>query len=226
MIYIEKYIERGMPERSTQMFIQINEEKIEFTKVEIIVLEQGITDLFESFDKKTLGELTKQKKYEHLKNFVEEQKHLKNVPAGAAIKSLKEEGNHTYRQFLNNYGDTTYSRFVVSGDEDLLKRRGIYTIIANNELKFCGVCARTFKERFNQHIGNIYAKGCYRDGTSTHCHVNANITKLLQTSDVHFAIYPMENEKAMNKLKNAIVKRFEPEWNLRSNREVFELTST
>lgn len=208
------------------MFIQINEEKIELTKVEIIVLEQGIADLFESFDKKTLGELTKQKKYEHLKDCVNKQKYLLDMPAGAALKSLKEEGNPIYRQFLNNYGDLIYSRFVVSGDENLLKQRGIYTIVANNELKFCGVCARTFKERFNQHIGSIYAKGCYRDGTSTHCHVNAKITQLLPTSDVHFAIYPMENEKAMNKLKNAIVKRFEPEWNLRSNREIFELSSS
>ncbi|MEK4386154.1 hypothetical protein MKZ25_10135 [Solibacillus sp. FSL W7-1464] len=208
------------------MFIQINEEEIEFTEVEISVLEQGIADLFERFDKRTLGELTEQKKYEHLKDLINEHSHLVDMPAGAALKVLKNEGNYLYRQFLNNYGDLVYSRFVVSGDEELLKQRGVYTVIANNELKFCGVCARTFKERFNQHIGNIYAKGCYRDGTSTHCHVNAKITQLLPASDVHFAIYPMENEKAMNKLKNAIVKRFEPEWNIRSNREVFELTSS
>ena len=208
------------------MFIQINEAEIEFTKVEMIVLEQGIVDLFESFDKKTLGELTNQKKYTHLKDFVNEQSHIKDLPAGAALKALKMEGNQFYRQFLNNYGDLIYSRFVVSGDQDILKQQGVYTIIANNELKFCGVCARTFKERFNQHIGNIYAKGCYRDGTSTHCHVNAKITQLLRNSDVHFAVYPMKNEKAMNKLKNAIVKRFEPEWNIRSNREMFELSTS
>lgn len=208
------------------MIIHINGEKIEFTKLDIVVLEQGIANLFESFDKKTLGELTKQKKYEHLKSFVNEQTHLMEMPAGTALKALKNEGNHFYKQFLNNYGDLIYSRFIVSGDESLLKLRGVYTIVANNELKFCGVCARSFKERFNQHIGYIYAKGCFRDGTSTHCHVNANITQLLPTSDVHFAVYPMGDEKAMNKLKNAIIKRFEPEWNIRSNRKIYELTSS
>lgn len=208
------------------MFIQINGEKLEFTKIDITVIEQGIADLFESFDKKTLGKLTKQKKYEHLKSFVNEQTHLMDMPAGAALKTLKIEGNHFYKQFLNNYGDLIYSRFVVNGDEDLLKQRGVYTIVSNNELKFCGVCARTFKERFNQHIGNIYAKGCFRDGSSTHCHINANITHLLPTSDVHFAVYPMEDEKVMNKMKNAIVKRFEPEWNIRSNKEIYELSSS
>ncbi|MGN7477293.1 hypothetical protein ACTHOQ_05515 [Solibacillus silvestris] len=208
------------------MFIKINGERIDFTKVELIVIEQGIADLFESFDKKTLHELAAQKKYEHLKSYVEKHAvHMKDLPAGKALKKLKDEGNIFYKQFLNNYGDLAYSRFIVKGDEHLLKQKGVYTIIANNEMKFCGVCARSFKERFNQHIGNIYAKGCFRDGTATHCHVNAKITQMLPANDVHFAIYPMEHEKDMNSLKNAIIKRFEPEWNLRSNRDIYELTT-
>ena len=208
------------------MYLTIQGERRDFLKVELVVLEQGITDLFQSFDKKTLQELISQKKYEHLQYDVEQHAiHMVDLPAGEALKRMKAEGNTLYKQFLNNYGDLTYSRFIVNGDDDLLKKKGVYTIIAKNELKFCGVCARSFKERFNQHIGNIYAKGCFRDGTATHCHVNANITQLLATSDVHFAIYPMEQEKDMNSLKNAIVKRFEPEWNLRSNRDLYELTS-
>ncbi|MBD8032940.1 MULTISPECIES: GIY-YIG nuclease family protein [Solibacillus] len=208
------------------MHIQVKGQKIKFNKVELLVLEQGIENLFVSFDKKTLNELTLQKKYEHLQE--EASRHAQHVidwPAGKALKQLKDEGNIFYKQFLNNYGDLTYTRFIVNGEDELLKQKGIYTIIVNNELKFCGVCARTFKERFNQHIGNIYAKGCFRDGTATHCHVNANITLMLPDNDVHFAIYPMEDEKEMNSLKNAIINRFEPEWNLRSNRDLYELTS-
>ena len=217
---------RGFSKGEGKLYLTIQGERIEFSKVELIVLEQGITDLFQSFDKKTLHELVSQKKYEHLKCDVEQHAiHMVDLPAGEALKRMKAEGNSLYKQFLNNYGDLAYSRFIVNGDDHILKQKGIYTIIVNNELKFCGVCARSFKERFNQHIGNIYAKGCFRDGTATHCHVNANITQLLATSDVHFAIYPMEQEKDMNSLKNAIVKRFEPEWNLRSNGDLYELTT-
>lgn len=43
------------------MLIQVKGEKIRFTKIEMLVLEQGIVNLFESFDKKTLHELTLQK---------------------------------------------------------------------------------------------------------------------------------------------------------------------
>ena len=86
-------------------------------------------------------------------------------PAGEALLELKFIGNPFYKQFLNNYGDLAYSRFVVKGNEELLQKKGVYNIIVNNELVFSGVCAKSFKERFNQHIGNISAKGCFRDGT-------------------------------------------------------------
>lgn len=226
-IFIAKLEREGdFTKGEVKMYLTIQGERIDFTKVELVVLEQGITDLFQSFDKKTLHELVSQKKYEHLKCEVEQHTfHLLDVPAGEALKKMKDQGITLYKQFLNNYGDLTYSRFIVNGDDELLKQKGIYTIIVNNELKFCGVCARSFKERFNQHLGTIYAKGCFRDGTATHCHINANITQMLATDEVYFGIYPMTNEKDMNSLKNAIIKRFEPEWNLRSNRDLYELTS-
>lgn len=208
------------------MFVTLHGERYDFHKVDIIVIEQGIHNLFESFDKKTLHELINQKKYEQLKPYIEENyMHLLKWPAGKAIMHLKDMGNGFYKQFLNNYGDLAYSRFFVEGDEQLLRNNGVYTVIVDDELMFCGVCARSFKERFNQHLGTIYAKGCFRDGTATHCHINAKITQKINSTNVHFAIYPMEDKHEIQRLKNAIIKRFEPEWNLRSNKDTPELFS-
>ncbi|WP_413367471.1 hypothetical protein [Lysinibacillus sp. 3P01SB] len=198
------------------MYVSIGDKRFDFHKIEIDVLEMGIENTFAKFDKMTLGELVGQKKYEHLKQQTE--KHygsLLELSAGEALLALKDAGDSFYRKFLNNYGDKLYSRFVVKGKEELLLQNGVYNIIVNDELTFSGVCARSFKERFNQHIGNISAKGCYRDGTATHCHVNARLTELFGKESIHFSICPIEDKKEMNQLKNAIIRRFEPIWNLR-----------
>ncbi len=205
------------------MYVTLGDKRYDFRKIEIDVLEMGIENTFAKFDKMTLGELARQKKYEHLKEQTE--KHygsLLDLSAGEALLLLKNEGDSFYRKFLNNYGDKRYSRFVVQGNDALLLQNGVYNIIVNNELTFTGVCARSFKERFNQHIGNISAKGCYRDGTATHCHVNARLTELFGKADIYFSICPMDDKKEMNQLKNAMIRRFEPIWNLRVGKEESE----
>lgn len=205
------------------MYVSIGDKRFDFQKIELDVLEMGIENTFAKFDKMTLSELVGQKKYEHLKGQTE--KHydsLLELSAGQALLTLKDAGDAFYRQFLNNYGDKLYSRFVVKGNEELLQQNGVYNVIVNDELAFSGVCARSFKERFNQHIGNISAKGCYRDGTATHCHINARLTEQFGKADIHFSICPMEDKKEMNQLKNAIIRRFEPIWNLRLGKEETE----
>ena len=205
------------------MYVTIGNKHFDFQKIEIDVLEMGIENTFAKFDKMTLGELLGQKKYEQLKQQTE--KHhgpLLDWPAGKALLEMKNTGNPFYRQFLNKYGDMLYSHFVVKGNEELLQQHGVYNVIVEGELVFTGVCARSFKERFNQHLGNISAKGCYRDGTATHCHINARLTERFGKADVHFSVCPMEDKKEMNQLKNAIIRRFEPVWNLRAGKEDVE----
>ena len=203
------------------MYVTIGDKRFDFQKVELNVLEMGIENTFAKFDKMTLGELLRQKKYEHLKSDAEADcSWLLDRPVGEALLELKFIGNPFYKQFLNNYGDLAFSRFVVKGNEDLLQKKGVYNIIVNNELVFSGVCARSFKERFNQHIGNISAKGCFRDGTATHCHINARLTELFDKEKILFSICPMKDTKEMNYLKNSIIRRFEPIWNLRMGKEV------
>ncbi len=208
------------------MYVTLGDKRFDFRKIEIDVLDMGIENTFAKFDKMTLGELSRQKKYDHLKEQTEKQYgSLLNLSAGEALLTLKNNGDSFYKEFLNNYGDKRFSRFVVQGNEALLSQSGVYNIIVNNELTFAGVCARSFKERFNQHLGNISAKGCYRDGTATHCHVNARLTELFGKADIYFSICPMNDKKEMNQLKNALVRRFEPIWNLRVGKEESEQRS-
>lgn len=202
------------------MHVTIGNRRYDFHKVQLQLIENGIDNLFAKFHKMPLRQLVEHKKYAHLKALtLEKLDHLLDTPAGMALLSLKQKGDLFYQAFLNNYGDKSYARFTVKGNEYYLNRKGVYTIIVNNELVFCGVCARNFKERFNQHIGNISAKGCYRDGTATHCHLNARLSEVLGKEKVHFSICPMTDTKEMNQLKNSIIKRFEPSWNLKSGRE-------
>lgn len=203
------------------MFISIGDERYDFQKAQIKPIETGIQNLFARFNKMTLGELVSQKKYEHLKALtLSDYTHLLDQPTGEALMDLKESGDVFYKKFLNNYGDLTYFRFTVGGNEQLLSKKGVYNIIVDDQLVFSGVCARSFRERFNQHIGNISAKGCYRDGTATHCHINARLYEVFDKAKVMFTICPLTDSKEMNHLKNSIIKRFEPEWNIKSNKEL------
>lgn len=204
------------------MYITMGKDRFEFEKIGIEVLETGLENVFSRFDKMTLEQLVHQKKYEHLCKTTQQQySALLGDPAGQALLELKEGKHGFYREFLNNYGDLSYTKFVVEGSEESLKKKGVYLVLCDEELVFTGVCARSFRERFNQHLGNISAKGCYRDGTATHCHINAQLTRKLAGHHMSFAICTMEHKKEMNALKNAIINRFEPIWNLRSNQESF-----
>lgn len=198
------------------MIITVGEDRFQFAKVGIDVLETGLENVFSRFDKMTLGQLVQHKKYEHLRTVTEQQYGaLLHDPAGQALLELKESQHAFYRAFLNNYGDLAYSKFVVQEQGELLQKTGVYLVLCGEELVFAGGCARSFRERFNQHLGNISAKGCYRDGTATHCHINAQITRKLAGHELAFAICALDDKKEMNALKAAIINRFEPIWNLR-----------
>lgn len=208
------------------MYITIGDCRFDFQKVDIEVLEKGIENTFAKFNKMTIRQLLTQKKYVHLAKTVEAHYDwLLDKPAGTAVLELKMMGDLFYKHFLNNYGDLCFTRFIVQGKEAFLQKNGVYNIIVDNELVFTGVCARSFKERFNQHIGNVSAKGCFKDGTATHCHINARLTEIIHQRKVHFYIYPMKDKQEMIQLKNAIVRRFEPVWNLRAGNKSTTLSS-
>lgn len=202
------------------MYVKIGDREFPFYHVELEVVKTGIQNTFANFDKKTLGQLIQHPRYKPLKDKVEnDYNHLLRESAGTALFNLKKQGDLFYKEFLNKYGDLTYSQLVVKGNESLLNKTGVYLIILDDELVFTGVCANSFKTRFNQHIGNISPKSCFKDGTATHCHINARITHHFERSKVHFKICPLKNNDEMKEVKNSIIDRFEPVWNLRFGRE-------
>ncbi|MFP3917314.1 hypothetical protein U5N28_05820 [Lysinibacillus telephonicus] len=202
------------------MYVKIGDREFSFYRVDLDILKTGIQDIFSHFDKKTIRELLLQPRYKNIKDIFESNyKQFLDYPAGEVLFTLKKNKDPVYKLFLNNYGDLVYSQFVVKGNESLLNKSGLYMITVDEELVFAGVCANSFKLRFNQHIGNISPKCCYKDGTATHCHVNAKITESLPKGKVYFKICPMKNMDETKKVKNAIINRFEPIWNLRFGRE-------
>lgn len=202
------------------MYVKLGDREFGFYKLDVEFLETGIKDTFARFDKKTMRELLRHRRYEGLKNqFQGKYEQYLDVPAGQALCDLKYKGDSFYQLFLNKYGDLTYSHFVVTGNETLLNKTGVYTIVADDELVFTGVCANAFRLRFNQHIGNISPKCCFKDGTATHCHINSKITEIYPKAKIQFKICPMTDLNQMKNLRNAIINRFEPIWNIRYGRE-------
>lgn len=202
------------------MYLSIGDREYSFQKVELEIIKSNISNTFANFDKKTMRELIEHRRYSSVKVVVEnEYQELLDESVGKALLQLKNEKDSFYKEFLNNYGDLNYTQFVVKGNDSVLSKKGIYTIVIDDQLVFAGVCANTFKLRFNQHIGNISPKCCYKDGTATHCHINARITEQLATAKIAFHVCPMKDVDEMKYVKNAIIKRFEPEWNLRTSRE-------
>ena len=102
------------------MFVTIGDTRFDFYKVDINVVESGFKNTFAKFEKMTLGEPVRKKKYEHLKIATEKlYPQLLDKAAGQVILFIKLSGDSFYKQFLNNYGDFTYSRLVVNGSDDL-----------------------------------------------------------------------------------------------------------
>lgn len=201
------------------MYVTIGEREYTFHKINIKIIEQNIKHAFKNFNKKTIRELLEHRRYQNLKENVQTNyRFLLDEPVGKALYFLKMNGDLYYKEFLNNYGDLTYCQFVVKGNESLLNKKGVYFIVMGDKLVFCGVCNHPFKLRFNQHIGNISPKCFFKDGTATHCHINARINENLSNANIYFKVCPLEDVKEMKMLKNAIVNRFEPEWNLRFGR--------
>lgn len=203
------------------MLVKLGDREFAFHRIKIEIVTNDIQEPYKLFDKKTIRQLLQHSRYKHLKDAVyQNYEHILDTPAGQALYQLKTEKDPFYMQFLNKYGDLTYCNFVAKGSESILSQKGVYTIIKNDELVFAGVCNNPFKLRFNQHIGNIAPKSCFRDGTATHCHINANIAASALDSTIYFQVCPMDDLEEMKMLKNTIIDRFEPKWNLRFGRDM------
>ncbi|MED3660870.1 hypothetical protein NST62_06140 [Ureibacillus sp. FSL K6-8385] len=203
------------------MHVKIGGKEFYFHRVRIELLETGIREPFRFFDKKTIRDLLQHRRYQHLKDKVfNDYCDILDMPAGPALYSMKQNNDLFYKEFLNNYGDLDYCQFVVKGNESVLNKKGVYTVIMNDKIVFAGICNNKFKLRFNQHIGNVSPKSCFRDGTATHCHINAKIAQHITDNNIHFQVCPLSDVGEMKLVKNWIIDRFEPLWNLRFGSDI------
>jgi hypothetical protein len=58
-----------------------------------------------------------------------------NTALGTFILQLKEDGDLTYRRFLNKHGDLAYCTFQIS-DQRYLNEIGVYAYFVGDELKW------------------------------------------------------------------------------------------
>lgn len=131
---------------------------------------------------------------------------------GKFLLELKTNNDSLYKQFLNTYGDSTYSVFGID-DEKVLSKKGIYFYTLEDEIKYIGRCRDTFKKRINSGYGKISPKNCFKDGQSTNCRINSTITKY--KDNIKFWVYELDDNKKIEDLELELISSINPEWNCR-----------
>lgn len=169
-------------------------------------------NIFALKNNKTLQETLNHKRYMKLKSESYE-KYLEFLdwPLGKFLYHLKLNCDQFYKQFLNRYGDLTYSNFVIS-DNTCFSLKGIYAYSAGDELKYIGRCRDSMKKRINQGYGKIHPKNCYLDGQATNCHLNALITEA--KSEICLWLKSMEDNAEIEQLEKLLIADHAPAWNL------------
>ena len=171
------------------------------------------TDVFKDKNNKSLQETLLSSRYLKFKTYTEENySQYISMMLGEFLYMLKSSNDIFYKEFLNDYGDLAYSRFMLS-DSSQYSLKGVYFYYVNNELKYIGRCRDSMQKRVNSGYGNISPKNCYIDGQSTNCKVNALVTQ--NRESVVLKIYPMDDVKEIEELESRFIDELMPEWNSR-----------
>jgi hypothetical protein len=186
--------------------------ELEFSRVSLLFLESGLTNLFALKNDKTLEETLLDPKY---KKFAK--KIVVNYPLslqkklGNFLLELKNNTDPFYLEFLNKYGDTNYCKFKIL-DPIHGKKKGLYLYVANEEIMYIGRCNDCFYKRINVGYGNISPKNCYIDGQATNCHLNQLIS--IWADNISFWVCPLENGDLINYYEKELIKQIQPQWNI------------
>jgi hypothetical protein len=164
---------------------------------------------FSEYDSKTLGETSKDPKYKHLKDVVNDSN--RDIPFGQYLFDLKKRGDKTYLESLNYYGDKSFCEFEIQ-DESIFNKKGLYVYCIKKEIKYIGMTIKPFKERINNGYGRISPKNCYKDGQSTNCHLNHLVAKY--HNDIELYVHSMESsDEEIENLEKELITQNQPEWN-------------
>jgi hypothetical protein len=194
------------------MELILDDKKLEFKKIEIIISDELFDNVFTKKNNKTVMETINTKRYKCLKNIIlNNYSKYMNCELGEFLKLLKEKKDNTYLKFLNPYGDKTYSKFWIN-DTNVLDKKGLYLFCIDNNIKYIGRCNDTFKKRLNTGYGNISPKNCFLDGQSTNCRINNLITK--NKSNLQLYVLCKNNNCEINLLEKSLINEYNPEWNI------------
>lgn len=194
------------------MKLSFNHQEFVFREVDLVFLDSVFTDVFSMKNNKTLRETIKHKRYLKFRIDIEiKYPEYLDYELGAFLIQLKQNNDGYYKNFLNKYGDSTYSIFKIE-DTKAKVSKGLYLYSVGNDLKYIGRCRDSFGKRINQGYGKIHPKNCYIDGQSTNCHLNSLITQ--NREGIRFYILELNNETQIMKLEEELIRLYKPEWNI------------
>jgi len=186
--------------------------EIIFRRVPLQFTGDDYSDVFGRKNNKTLGETLEHSRYSSLnEKIIPKFATCLNYPLGKFLLALKQQGDETYRLFLNRYGDLTYSTFSVE-DGEWCAAKGVYAWCVGEELRYVGRCRDSLEKRVNHGYGRINPKNCYLDGQSTNCHLNSLITEFREGITLWF--FGLVDEDDIIETEHELLVRYEPPWNL------------
>lgn len=184
----------------------------EFYQVDLVFEENQYRDVFSHKNNKTVGQTLEHRRYAKLKEEVMARyQDSLDKPLGDYLLELKNTRDGFYKQFLNKYGDLSYSIFKLA-NSTYLNSKGVYAYLVDDELKYIGRCKDSMKKRVNQGYGKIHPKNCYLDGQATNCHLNARIT--LEKSEVTLWLHEMDTASEIESLERELIRACNPLWNI------------
>ena len=92
-------------------------------------------------------------------------------------------------------------------DENVFKRKGLYSFSNNNEIKYIGRCRTNYRDRINNGYGRIAPRNCYIGGQSTNCRINHLFTQ--ERDQIEFFVLPMEDITKIETLEKKLIKESE-----------------
>ncbi|TCZ79322.1 hypothetical protein E0485_05510 [Paenibacillus albiflavus] len=201
------------------MKLNVNNQEYSFREIVIEFNFSIYSDVYSSKNNKTLTH----RRYSKFKIIIENKySNFLDIGLGTYLAKLKEAGDLFYKEFLNKNGDKIYSTFYIT-DKLAQNSKGIYINCIDNEINYIGRCRDTFGKRINQGYGKIYPKNCYIDGQSTNCHLNNLVTENMGKAKLY--ILDLHDEKQIIELEEALIKKYQPEWNvsLKASKEMLPI---
>lgn len=124
-------------------------ERYDFAHVSLTFSDGSYENVFATKNNKTLRQTLEHHRYANLTSLMVP-KFIANLemPLGTFVQKLKHDGDSLYRRFLNKYGDSEYSIFLIS-DKQYWDAKGVYAYYLEDELKYIGRCKDSMKKRVN-----------------------------------------------------------------------------